>query len=187
MIEAIPGAPPADVERPAMRSARPKLLLAAPWLLPCAIAQAAQGLAAPTAAEVWPRWQARIAVQEAALQRSAIYLDGYLSLPGLRLPEAGGGLRATGGLVPSPRSAGHGLRLGPHVPVDTVPYFGLGWTQLWAKSRWSLTADLGVVAENPGGVLPLGRALLGQAGRADAAWRELRLSPVLQLGLSYAF
>lgn len=152
-------------------------------------AAAAEGLAAPAAAEIWPRWQVRLTAHDAVLLRSARLVDGYLPWRGPLPAAAGasGGLRATGGLVPSPSASAPGLRLGPPVAGDPLPYLGLGWTQIGAGQRWNLTADLGLVAENPGGVLPLGRALLGNMGGADAAWRDLRLSPLLQLNLNVAF
>lgn len=68
----------------------------------------------------------------------------------------------------------------------TVPYLGIGYTGLSIKGGWGFTADLGLTAENPGSALRFGRALLGNQG-VDTALRELRLSPMLQLGVSYSF
>ena len=69
---------------------------------------------------------------------------------------------------------------------SAVPYLGLGYSALIARSGWGLSADLGLVAQNPGGTVHLGRAV-GGAMPLDDALRELRLSPVLQLGVSYSF
>ena len=68
----------------------------------------------------------------------------------------------------------------------TVPYLGLGYSSpaLW-RSLW-LSADVGLVAGRPSGLTGLGRAMLGTQG-LDAAVRDLRLAPVLQLGLQYSF
>lgn len=67
-----------------------------------------------------------------------------------------------------------------------VPYFGVGYTGLSARSRWSFSADLGMVARSPGQALKLGRVLTGSQG-VDDLLRELRLAPLLQLGVSYSF
>jgi hypothetical protein len=50
----------------------------------------------------------------------------------------------------------------------------------------SITADLGWVAERPGAAGQVGRALFGNQGM-DSALRDLRVSPVLQLGMRYTF
>jgi hypothetical protein len=49
-----------------------------------------------------------------------------------------------------------------------------------------LSAELGLVAERPSAVGGFGRALLGTQ-EMDLAVREMRLAPVLQFGLRYAF
>ena len=68
----------------------------------------------------------------------------------------------------------------------TVPYLGIGYSDAFAKGRWGITADLGVMALRPAGNgLRPGRAAGLQS--SDDALRDLRLSPVLQLGVSYSF
>ncbi len=135
----------------------------------------------------------------------SLFGDYYLSRS---LAGAGnvGGMRATGGVILGPRSlalanlpgAGNGgnfsigSRLFGAVPMpysndnagDTaaLPYLGVGYTGLSARSGWSFSADLGLIAQTPGNVVRLGR---GQS--LDDTVRDLRLAPVLQLGVSYSF
>jgi hypothetical protein len=141
-----------------------------------------------------------------AVQSGAVLGDFYLDAPGLRLPQSLGGLRATGGLLLGARglapgggavsaaSGRFGLVLqNAGLPAtvadgatDAVPYLGIGYTGLAAKGGWGVTADVGLVAENPAGASRMGRAVFGNSG-FEGALRELRLSPVLQLGVRYAF
>jgi hypothetical protein len=81
---------------------------------------------------------------------------GGLKLPGLpeTLPDAGG----------------------------AVPYVGLGYTGLPGKSGWGFSADLGVMALNPGSAVKLGRMQ-----NLDDVLRDMRLSPLVQVGVSYSF
>lgn len=184
-----------------------KLTLA---LLP--LAAAGQGLVAPEAATLWPQWQARIAVQTAALsplslarpleaagqprlwQGASVLGDYYFASPSFGSFRASGGLLtgAQGGVpllstTAGPRlglavQAGAGLLPGAEGP-GTSPYLGLGFTgEAWHQAL-SVTADFGIVAERAGAA---GRALFGSQGM-EGALRELRLSPVLQLGVRYAF
>lgn len=75
---------------------------------------------------------------------------------------------------------------GRDVGVDaTVPYVGIGYSNAFDKGRWGISADLGLMALRSGNGLRLGRAL-GMQG-ADDALRDMRLSPMLQLGVSYSF
>jgi hypothetical protein len=138
-----------------------------------------------------------------SLQSGALYGDYYFDVPGLRLSSTGG-LRATGGLVVGTRglaptgasllrpNGAVGLSMQSALPTngdpgaDTVPYLGLGYTGLAAKGGWGFTADLGLVAENPGGAGRVGRALFGNQS-LDGAMRDMRFTPVIQVGVSYAF
>ena len=65
--------------------------------------------------------------------------------------------------------------------VATLPYMGVGYTGLSVRSGWSFSADLGLVAQNPGGLK------LIRSQSLDDAVREMRLAPLLQFGVSYAF
>lgn len=68
----------------------------------------------------------------------------------------------------------------------TVPYVGLGYSGSSAKGGWGFSADLGLMALDPGGVARLGRNL-GAGQSLEETLREMRLSPILQLGVSYSF
>lgn len=175
------------------------LSAAAPW---CA-AQSG-GLNPEQAASAWPRWQGRLSVGldradragDAATVRSARALgDYYFTEPFFH--SGNGGLRATSGLIMSPRAqaaqpmasalAGQGFNAERSYGASsrpawtdsdnsTLPYVGLGYTGVVANSGFSFSADLGVVR--------LGRSA---APSLDDQVRALRLSPLLSLGVSYAF
>jgi hypothetical protein len=117
--------------------------------------------------------------------------DYYLSRPWL---GSVGGLRATSGLMlgsrgslwSSPASIDRRVSLG--VMADgsaenhgTVPYLGVGYTGLSSKGGWGLSADLGLMALNPRSATKLGNQSL------DDTMRDLRFTPLLQLGVSYSF
>ena len=132
--------------------------------------------------------------------------DYYLT-PSFLGPQRTGGFRATSGLLLGPRGqawpglgasptlgAGSDRRLGS-LPVPTgdstadnasLPYLGIGYTGLSARGGWSFSADLGVVSLSPASAVKLGRVFTGTQALDDTV-REMRLSPVLQLGVSYSF
>ena len=95
-----------------------------------------------------------------------------------------GGFRATSGLLIGSRSTGLGAastqtsgllstdrRLfgasattytypaDSSVDNSTVPYIGIGYSNLSTKSGWHFSADLGVVSQNPGNVVRFGKVL----------------------------
>ncbi|MDQ2779407.1 MAG: hypothetical protein M3Y32_07610 [Pseudomonadota bacterium] len=188
------------------------------WLLLAASGTgfAADGLQAPSADAVWPRFQSRISLpsagaawlQAGSLLGSAnahatsasgsVLGDYYFATHGLSHFRASGGLllgAASGGSLAAP-VAGSGLAL--RSPFTTneaaagsdlavaAPYLGLGYSgQLW-RSGISLSADVGMVAE---------RAVISGSGASalfgnqalDGAVRELRLSPLFQVGVRYSF
>lgn len=120
-----------------------------------------------------------------------------------------GGFRATGGMIFGDRGAPWSLLAGSPAPLgggfsterrrfslwnplpaaDTsdgsTPYLGVGYTGLQALTAtgggWGFSADVGVMA-----LRPRSAVRLGQQGLGDLV-RELQLSPLLQLGVSYAF
>jgi hypothetical protein len=74
----------------------------------------------------------------------------------------------------------------PASDVSTTPYLGIGYTGLSLRGGWSVSADLGLVALAPGNAVKLGR-VVGGTQSLDELLRDLRLSPVIQLGVSYSF
>lgn len=173
--------------------------------LPWARWQARLALTSPA-----PAWRSGLD----GLERGALGLGGA-SLMGdyyfSRSLAPGGiatGFRATSGLIVGPRStlwtarpggiAAHGLLgvdrrtdlslglAGAEAETATLPYLGVGYSGLSLRGGWSVSADLGLVALTPGNAVRLGRVLGGTQG-LDELMRDLRLSPVLQLGVSYSF
>jgi hypothetical protein len=67
---------------------------------------------------------------------------------------------------------------------QTLPYLGIGYSGSSLRGGWGFSADLGVAAQN-GGNQRLMRSLMSQS--LDDTLRELRFTPVLQLGVSYRF
>jgi hypothetical protein len=145
-------------------------------------------------------------VQAAPRARSgALFGDYYVARP--RLGDAGG-LRLTSGVVVGQR----GSLFGPGSPAGleqsvaatvahslapvpaggdtgaeamlTWPYLGVGYSGSSLRGGWGFSADLGLAAQNPGAVR-LGRAFGAQP--MEDLVRDLRLTPVLQLGVSYRF
>ena len=144
-----------------------------------------------------------------ALSSASLMGDYYFSR-WLTGPQTLGGFRATSGLIFGPRSllgngqggfaAGGAFSIGtrmtgrafapyavdPAADSATLPYLGFGYTGLSLHQGWSFSADLGLVAQNAGGTARLGRSLY--AGQSlDDAVRDLRMTPLLQLGASYSF
>ena len=162
-----------------------------------------------THAAAWP-WGGESAASRYA---GTTLMGDYYFKPSLGLDGLSGGLRATSGLIIGGRYAGaYGIASGtPYgTPADgdgagerlaglrgaaalaegwdvpTQAYLGLGYTALSLRGGWSFSADLGLRAQNATGSLRLGRSTAG-AQSLDDAVRELRLSPLLQFGVSYSF
>lgn len=143
----------------------------------------------------------QFAAPRGALQGGALVGDYYFRSLRFGWLPAEGGFRATSGLMFGTRTlaVAEMPALRPASPLalataangsaagsETVPYLGIGYTGLSVKGGWGFTADLGLTAENQGAAVRFGRALFGSQG-FDSARRELRLSPLLQLGVSYSF
>ncbi len=78
-----------------------------------------------------------------------------------------------------PYSADAGLE------AATLPYVGVGYTGLSASRGWSFSADLGLVG---GGANNTASRLLGSTQRGlDDAGHDMRLTPLLQVGVLYSF
>ncbi|HEY4065496.1 MAG TPA: hypothetical protein VGM74_01260 [Burkholderiaceae bacterium] len=163
----------------------------------------------------WARWQGRLELgagranwqtgpDSAKIGSASLMGDYYFSRA---LFNGAGGFRATSGLIFGPRSAvlstgQPGLGAGRAFSVGsrslalsaapygsdpslsdnaTVPYLGFGYTGLSVRNGWSVSADLGLVAQTPGGL----RA--ARNPNLDDAVGEMRLAPLLQFAVSYAF
>ncbi len=157
-----------------------------------------------------PVWRSALASYETpGLKPSSLAMMGDYYFTKSMLGSASvGGFRATGGVVIGPRASlwatastlasGGGLSVERRLFTDrpplsgadaaiesvTAPYIGVGYTGLSARGGWSLSADMGVLALAPGNAVRFGR--FGGNSLNDAV-REMRLSPVLQLGVSYSF
>ena len=172
---------------------------------------AGDGLVVPAVETLWPQWHARIAVQTAAvsplsysqwtesvsparsLQGGAVLGDYYFATPNFGSFRASGGLMvgSTGGVPLLAAAAGPRLGLsvqsagvaapGASESTGTVPYLGVGFSGALWRNTLAVTADVGMVA---GG--SLGKALFGNQGM-ERSLRELRLAPVLQVGVRYIF
>jgi hypothetical protein len=70
--------------------------------------------------------------------------------------------------------------------VSTLPYVGIGYSDVSLKNGWGWWADVGLVVQSPGNAVGLGRVLSGTQG-VDELMRELRMAPMVQLGVNYSF
>jgi hypothetical protein len=149
---------------------------------------------------------------ETAFKVSSLSLMGdYYLHPSLNQLTLGG-LRATSGIVFGQRSALWGMPasgIGPlsvdrrslgadpyntgynaYADHSTTPYLGIGYsgngTAFGKSASWGFTADLGLMSLSPGAIGRIGKVFSGSQNLDDMV-RDLRLSPVLQFGFSYAF
>jgi hypothetical protein len=70
--------------------------------------------------------------------------------------------------------------------ASAMPYLGIGYSDVSLKTGWGFWADIGLVVQNPANALGLGRVMSGNQGVEDLI-RELRMAPMVQLGVSYSF
>jgi len=165
----------------------------------------------------WPLWQARLQVyaepvtQDTALldtaslrpRSASLFGDYYVSRPYL---GQSGGMRVTSGLVTGTRGAifGPGMTTPPGLfgfstqarpslgstwldaapDNQTWPYLGVGYSDASLRGGWGFSADLGLAAQSLG-LFRAARSLGSQS--LDDVVRDMRLTPVLQLGVSYRF
>ncbi len=166
-----------------------------------------RGLTAPADALAGPRLQARFELEQPLLRLrmaqplsatagpSALAPDiqtlrllGDYQFSTLRLGDTGG-LRLTGGVLLSLRQAGAqgGFADAAGLPLAGTGYAGVGYASgsMRADGGWGVSADLGFTA------LGFGNARLdrGSAGstRLDASSRDIRLQPMIRLGVNMAF
>jgi hypothetical protein len=169
---------------------------------------AGEGLVADPNRVPWARFQARVLPSTAApgwrsqlapLERTGLRVasvgllgDVYLGRSSAESAQAPRGFRATSGLIMGARQPLLGSSAIPAVlgepgsEYSTIPYLGLGYSSLVAKSGWSFSADLGVVSRSPGNMVRLGR-VFGGGQSLDDVVHDLRLAPHVQLGVSYSF
>jgi len=148
-----------------------------------------------------PQWRSDLAPYErSGLKTGRLGIVGDVYFGSAEASHDRGGFRATSGLVvstrPSSSIAGADRRVStgfvgiaagePLIDASTVPYLGVGYSNAWPKSGWRLSADLGLVSNSPGSASGIGRVLGGSQSLDDLV-RDLRLAPVLQLGVSYSF
>ncbi|CAN5329093.1 hypothetical protein BH11PSE9_BH11PSE9_13420 [soil metagenome] len=160
-----------------------------------------------------PVWRAGLSADDGStlkLNSFSLMGDYYFSRASLGANNAGG-FRATSGIIVGPRSsslwaAAPSLASGGLVSVDrrlfgqsarpigmdanidtaTLPYLGVGYSGLSGHGGWAFSADLGLVGQSAGNAFKAGRALNNVPTLEDQL-RDMRLSPVLQLGVSYSF
>jgi hypothetical protein len=145
------------------------------------------------------------------LQVQGMSLMGDVYFGGSR--TSAGGFRATSGLIYGSRISLAGMSAmvpasglvnvdrrvfgatptGPSYATDpandssgTLPYIGVGYSSLAARSGWSFSADLGLVSLAPSNAVRFGR-VFGGSQNLDDVVRDMKLTPVIQLGASYSF
>ena len=163
-----------------------------------------------------PRFQARVGLTASVSadagnaagqpQAGVVLGDYYFSQVRFGMRDVSGGFRATSGLLLGQRSlmlgtpaltSGQGVnftlsrqhRMGSASGEalsegwSAVPYVGVGWSGVSVRGGWGLSADLGLAGRSSGGL-----RVNQNAGQAlDDVLREWRLTPVIHLGVSYAF
>jgi hypothetical protein len=74
---------------------------------------------------------------------------------------------------------------------QAMPYVGVGYSGIYPKSGWGFTADLGLMglSSSYAGATGLNADGAGAAGpqSVDSQFNQMRMRPVLQVGVSYSF
>lgn len=141
---------------------------------------------APTAASVGGDYYFSKSLVDNAVPPSGFRASGALLIrqPGVSLSDLAWSSRATTSLAlrqpyaSLAEPAGQGL--------SAMPYLGLGYSDYSLKTGWGFWADIGLVVQSPGNALGMTRVMSGTQSLDDLV-RELRLSPMLQLGVNYSF
>ncbi len=141
------------------------------------------------------RFELSLAEFDVQQQRARLFGDYYLTGPGFGAGQVDGGLRLTSGLAFGRSLSGLSLTtagaheapvLGRDNPAVAQPYLGLGYSSLAPRAGWAFSADIGL-----GRWAATDSPRLGQGGPSDSQVErlldDLRLSPVIQLGVRYAF
>jgi len=188
------------------------LLLLAP-----AVWAQSQGLTFDEQSQFGPRLQARVGLNtsiapvdgsSASWQQQAGVLlgDYYFSRTRLGQGQVSSGFRATSGVLLGQRSlalgtpaisGNHGMAVtqlrqprgampgieSASEPWAAVPYIGIGWSGASLRGGWGVSADLGIAGRSSGS----GGLRVSGNQSLDDLLRELRIAPMVQLGVSYAF
>jgi hypothetical protein len=159
----------------------------------------ADGLTAPTGTLDAPGglgWQMRLQL-DTNPSRGALQLAAPGASSGLQTARllgdfpldawrfgANTGLRVTSGLVLNQRFNPLGNAEADN--RDAWPYLGLGLGGNGLRGNWGFQADVGLAAQSLGSAVRLGRVLGGGLSVGDAV-RDLRLQPLVRLGMNYSF
>jgi hypothetical protein len=134
-----------------------------------------------------------IAAHAHGMQRPGLSVlgDFFFRSPSAETTATSSGFRATSGLMVGPRSFGasgipSGWSDGKTGDSGAVPYFGVGYTDVPGRAGWGFSADFGLIAMSTRSSVKFGSALTGPQS-IDDLLRDLRLAPLLQLGVSYSF
>ncbi len=147
---------------------------------------------APVAASLTGDYYFSSGIVEPEQPRTGFRASGALLVrqPGISLSDTVWTSRSVASFGGAPRLTHFGLTpdiVGPQAySVSTVPYLGIGYSDVSLKSGWGWWADVGVAVQSPGNAVGFGRVLSGTQG-VDDLLRELRMAPMVQLGVNYAF
>ena len=172
--------------------------------------QEGQGLDPSGSGWLAGQWQARIELNHGlthssysdpynivathGLQRPGLSVlgDFFFKSPSTETPTAAlNGFRATSGLMVGPRQFGPSVSPaafsdGKNGDTGAVPYFGVGYTDLPSRTGWGFSADFGWMAMSPRSAVKFGSAIASPLS-IDDLQRDQRLTPLIQLGVSYSF
>jgi hypothetical protein len=150
------------------------------------------GLQAPLAGSLAGDFYFSKTLADASLPRSGFRASSVLLFrqPGVSLSDLAWSARSAASFAaPSRPLLGQSAAL-PYDSggqnVSALPYLGIGYSDYSLKTGWGFWADIGLVVQSPGNALRMGGVLSGTQSVEDLV-RELRMSPMLQLGVNYAF
>lgn len=166
-------------------------------MLACApLLSQADGLTAPASGLGGPGWQARLEL-ESTMPRSNFGGFGTIAPMGLQTARLLGDyplealrfsqtstVHVTSGLLLNQRFGPLGSA--DNDPRSAWPYLGFGLSGNGGRGDWGFQADFGLAAQSLGAAVRLGRVLNGGLSVGDAV-RDLRLQPVVRLGMNYSF